>query len=198
MKGKINTAAAIHILRDHDEPEYRPDSHFLGTRICAHAANKLARDASQTTGSLVAHLAPQTQTYWATGTAAPCTSVFKPLWFEGQVIPGLGIEPGKRFDPKSLWWHHEQLHRGMLLNYPDWIKPYSAERDALENLLMQDAAQISSGSRAEFTQHAFTRVMDFTKQWVKNLKDHPTANRTRWLYRRYWQKQNRKAGIFVQ
>jgi dipeptidase len=198
MKGKISTAEALHILRDHDEPEYRPDSHFLGTRICAHAANKLARNASQTTGSLVAHLALQTQTYWATGTAAPCTSVFKPLWFEGQVLPGLGIEPGNQFDPNSLWWHHEQLHRGMLLNYPDWIKRYSAERDELENLLMQDAAQISSGFSAEFTQHAFIRVMDFTKKWINNLKDHPTANRTKWLYRRYWQKQNHKAGIFIQ
>jgi dipeptidase len=198
MKGKINTAAAILFLRDHHEPEYQPDSHFLGNRICAHAANKLARNASQTTGSLVAHLAPQTQTYWATGTAAPCTSVFKPIWFEGEVLPGLGIEPGNRFDPNSLWWRHEQLHRGMLLNYPDWIKQYSAERDELENLLMQDAAKISSGSRAEFTQHAFTRVMDFTDQWIKNVKDHVAVNRTKWLYRQYWKKQNRKAGIFVQ
>ena len=198
MKGKINTAAAIHILRDHHEPEYRPDSHFLGTRICAHAANKLARNASQTTGSLVAHLAPQTQTYWATGTAAPCTSVFKPFWFEGKVLPRFGIEPGNRFDPNSLWWHHEQLHRGMLLNYPDWIKRYSPERDELENSLMQDAAHISSGSRAEFTQDAFIRVMDFTNQWIKNLKYHPAVNHTKWLYRQYWQKQNRKAGIFIQ
>jgi dipeptidase len=197
MKGKINTAAALNILRDHHEPGYRPDSHFLGNRICAHAANKLARNASQTTGSLVAHLAPHAQTYWATGTAAPCTSVFKPIWFEGEVLPALGLEPGKRFDPKSLWWHHEQLHRGMLLNYPAWIKPYSAERDALENLLMQDAAKISCGSRAGFTQNAFIRVMDFTDQWIRNLRDHLAVNRTRWIYRQYWKKQNRKAGIFL-
>ena len=198
IKGKLNTAAAFQILRDHHEPEYRPDSHFLGNRICAHAANKLARNASQTTGSLVAHLAPGAQTYWATGTAAPCTSVFKPIWFEKEVLPGLGIEPGNRFDPDSLWWRHEQLHRRMLLNYPDWIKHYSAERDGLENLLVQDAAQISSGSRAEFTQHAFLRVMDFTHQWIKNLNAHPAAKRTRWHYRRYWQKQNHKAGIFIE
>ena len=198
IKGKLNTAAALQILRDHHEFEYQPDSHLLGNRICAHAANKLARNASQTTGSLVAHLTPRTQTYWATGTAAPCTSVFKPIWFEGEVLPGLGIEPGHRFDPNSLWWHHEQLHRGMLLNYPDWIKRYSAERDELEKLLMQDAAKISSGFRAEFTQHAFTRGMDFTDQWIKNVKDHVAVNRTKWLYRQYWNKQNRKAGIFVQ
>lgn len=197
MEGEINAASAANVLRDHHEPDYRPDSHFLGNRICAHAANKLARNASQTTGSLVAHLAPQTQTYWATGTAAPCTSVFKPIRFEGEVLPGLGIEPGSRFDPNSMWWHHEQLHRRMLLNYPDRIIRYTAERDELESLLMQDAAEISAGTGAEYTQQAFARAADFTDQWIRNLKDHPAVNRTRWLYRQYWKKQNNKAGILI-
>lgn len=198
MKGKINTAAAVNILRDHHEADYRPDSHFLGNRICAHAANKLARNASQTTGSLVAHLTPRTQTYWATGTAAPCTSVFKPIWLEGEVLAEPGIQAANRFDPNSLWWLHEQLHRRILLNYADRIKPYSAERDQLENLFMQDVAEISSGARAAFTRQAFIMAGDFTRQWIENFKDHPVAKRTRWLYRQYWQKQNKKAGILIQ
>lgn len=198
IKGKMNTASAVNILRDHQDDDYRPDSHFLGNRICAHAANKLTRNASQTTCSLVAHLTPKTQTFWATGTAAPCTSVFKPIWVEGEVLPELGNEPANRFDPNSLWWHHEQLHRSMLLNYSDRIKRYSAERDQLENLFIQDAAEISSGSRAEFTRHAFIKARDFTKQWIKNFNDHPVANRTKWLYRQYWHRQNKKAGILIQ
>jgi len=198
LKGKINTAAAVNILRDHHEADYRPDSHFLGNRLCAHAANKLARNASQTTGSLVAHLTPRTQTYWATGTAAPCTSVFKPIWLEGEVLAEPGIQAANRFDPNSLWWLHEQLHRRILLNYADRIKPYSAERDQLENLFMQDVAEISSGARAAFTGQAFIMAGDFTRQWIENFKDHPVAKRTRWLYRQYWQKQNKKAGILIQ
>jgi dipeptidase len=197
MKGKISAAAAVKILRDHHDHDYRPDSHFLGNRICAHAANKRARNASQTTGSLVAHLTPGTQTYWATGTAAPCTSVFKPIWFEGEVLPEPGIEPAKRFDPDSLWWHHEQLHRRILLNYTDRIKPYSTERDQLENLFMRDVAEISSGTRAAFTRQAFIMAGDFTRQWIENFKEHPVANRTKWLYRQYWQKQNQKAGLLI-
>ena len=198
IKGKMNTASAVNILRDHQDDDYQPDSHFLGNRICAHAANKLTRNASQTTCSLVARLTHKTQTYWATGTAAPCTSVFKPIWLEGQVLPELGVEPANRFDPNSLWWHHEQLHRSMLLNYSDRIKRYSAERDQLEKLLIQDADEISSGSRAEFTRHAFVKARDFIKQWIENLKDHPVATRTKWLYRQYWHRQNKKAGILIQ
>jgi len=197
FKGKMNTAAAVDILRDHKEDDYRPDSHFLGNRICAHAANKLARNASQTTGSLVAHLTPRTQTYWSTGTAAPCTAIFKPIWFEGEVLPDLGIEPAGRFDPDSLWWQHEQLHRGILLSYPDRLKAYREERDRLENLLMQDAGEISSGSRAEFTRHAFTMAGDLTRQWIENLKGQPVANRPKWLYRQYWRRQNKSAGISI-
>jgi dipeptidase len=197
MKGKINTAAAIKILRDHHDHDYRPDSHLLGNRICAHAANRLTRHAMQTTGSLVAHLTPKTQTHWATGTAAPCTSIFKPIWFEEEVLPIPGIAAGKRFDPNSLWWQHEQLHRGILVNYSDRIKPYSTERDQLEHLFMRDAAEISSGSRTAFTRQAFIMAGDFTRQWIENFKNHPVANRTKWLYRQYWQKQNKKAGILI-
>jgi dipeptidase len=195
IKKRMNIAAALNILRDHQDDDYRPDSHFLGNRICAHAANRLTRHATQTTGSLVAHLAPKTQTYWATGTAAACTSVFKPIWFEGEVLPEIAIEPGNRFDPGSLWWHHEQLHRRMLLDYPDRIKPYSAERDRLEKSFIQDAAEVSPGSRAAFTRDVFMKGRDFTEQWIQNLNDYPVASRTKWFYRQYWHRQNKKAGI---
>ena len=195
VKGKMNTASAAHILCDHRQDDYRPDSHFLGNRICAHAANKLTRNAMQTTGSLVAHLSTETQTYWATGTAAACTSVFKPIWFEGPVLPDLGIAPGNRFDPDSLWWHHEKLHRSILLSYADRIKPYSAERDRLQNLFIQDAAEISAGARAGLTQHAFAKARDFTDQWIQNFKNQSVANKAKWLYRQYWHSQNKGSGL---
>lgn len=197
FKGEMNTAAAIDVLRDHQDEDYRPDSHILGNRICAHAANKLTRNASQTTGSLVAHLTSQKQTYWATGTAAPCTAVFKPIWLEGEVLPEPGIKPANRFDPDSLWWHHEQLHRRILLNFPERIRHYRAERDRLENLFLQDANEISSDSRAEFTRHAFTLAGDLTRQWIENFKDQPAAGRTKWIYRHYWRRQNKTAGISI-
>ena len=194
LKGKMNTSAALNILRDHRKDDYRPDSHFLGNRICAHAANRLSRNASQTTGSLVAHLTSETQTCWATGTAAPCTSIFKPIWLDGNVLLETGSEPAGRFDPACLWWHHEQLHRSMLLNW-NRLKQYRTERDRLEDLFVQDAGQISFDLREEFTRNAFIMAGDFTRQWIQNLKDLPAAGKTKWLYRQYWHRQNKRAGI---
>jgi len=194
LKGKMNTSAALNILRDHRKDDYRPDSHFLGNRICAHAANRLSRNASQTTGSLVAHLTSETKTCWATGTAAPCTSIFKPIWLDGNVLLETGSEPAGRFDAACLWWHHEQLHRSMLLNW-NRLKQYRTERDRLEDLFVQDAGQISSDLREEFTRNAFIMAGDFTRQWIQNLKELPAAGKTKWLYRHYWHRQNKRAGI---
>jgi hypothetical protein len=67
----------------------------------------------------------------------------------------------------------------------------------LENLFIQDAGKISSGSRAEFTQHAFIMAGDLTRKWIENFKDQPVASRTKWLYRRYWHRQNKTAGILI-
>ena len=51
---KWNVLDAFSILRDHGSSDYSPDSHFLMNHVCAHSANKIARNASQSTASLVA------------------------------------------------------------------------------------------------------------------------------------------------
>ncbi len=96
----LSVADAMAILRDHGEEEpYQPDAHLLMSHLCAHSANGLARHAAQSTGSLVAHLAKGGNLYWATGTSAPCTGVFKPIWLEGQVLPAPGHRPGAPLQP---------------------------------------------------------------------------------------------------
>ncbi len=106
-RGEFDVASAIEILRDHHHANYRPDTHFLGNRICAHAANKLARNATQTTGSFIAHLKADRHTYFATATAAPCTAIFKPLWFNHNSMPDIGPTPDDMFNPECLCWRLE-------------------------------------------------------------------------------------------
>ena len=100
------------------------------SHLCAHSANGLARHAAQSTASLVAHLGEQGNLYWATGTSAPCTGVFKPIWLEGRVLPALGTAPGPRYNPRSLWWRHEALHRRILQSFPAHIGVLRAELSA--------------------------------------------------------------------
>lgn len=196
--GKINVKEAFGILRDHGEGPYRPDSHFLGDRICAHAANSLSRNATQTTGSIVAHLSPSGGiTCWATGTSAPCTSIFKPVWFDGEVLPELSRGLDGRFNPGLLWWRHEILHRMILSDYINRIGLMAKERDELENSLVRDSANVAPGGSFDFTFDSFKRAREKTDAWIEKIKTAPVHRKPNYIYRKYWESQNRKAGIIL-
>ena len=98
-KGSMDVLSAFRILRDHQELDYQPGSHFLGDRICAHAANKPARHASQTTGSLVAHLKPGGQNISPPERRHPARDFSNPSGSDGMFYrisvphPAPGINP---------------------------------------------------------------------------------------------------------
>jgi dipeptidase len=195
-KGKMNVSSAIEILRDHREKDYHPGSHLLGNRLCAHAANKLFRNASQTVGSFIAHLKPDIQTYWVTGTSAPCTGIFKPVWFEGDVVPDIGPKPDGIFNPKTLWWHHERLHRNVLLDYPKRMAAFKKERDDLEQLYINQSLNPEHGSRFDLSETIFEQARKKTRKWITLVEDLPVQSKSRVFYKRYWNKQNKKARLF--
>ncbi len=178
------------ILRDHDTSMYRPGGHLLQDRLCAHAANKLTRDSAQFTGSLIAHLTPELRTYWATGTSAPCIGIFKPLWFNGRVLPDIGPEPGGTYDPSCLWWFHEDLHRSVLEDYAHRISLYRQERDVLEERFIKEAASQLPENQFKYSVTAFEEARRKTEQWIRRVKAADIQNRENWVFRNYWKKQN--------
>ncbi len=188
--GDMAPETAFRILRDHGEGAYHPGSHFLGNRICAHAANPLARNATQTTGSLVAQLAPDTQTFWVTGTAAPCTSVFKPVRIDGQALPDMGPAPTGTCDPVSLWWRHELLHRSLLTDFENRLAAIRVRQAKLETEWLQKATRTPSANFLDLTRTAFREAETLRLEYIRNIEP-----ATGWFYRRYWAKQNRKALI---
>jgi dipeptidase len=193
----FDVPAALGVLRDHQDETYRPDRHLLADRVCAHAANRLTRNATQTTGSLVAHLTRQMHTFWATGTSAPCTGIFKPVWFGSEPLPDIGPTPSGTYAPATLWWHHERLHRSVLLDYTTRMKAYKEERDTLEGDLISRADRVGSDQHATFTEDAFARAHEATDRWIEQVREIPIERRTHWTYRRYWARQNRRAGLKV-
>ena len=62
----------------------------------------------QTVNSLVSELRGERAVHWVTGTAAPCSSIFKPV-FADAPPPAHGPRPTDHFDPRVLWWRHERL-----------------------------------------------------------------------------------------
>ncbi len=188
-------AVAMALLRDHGPGTYRPDAHLRLDRICAHSANPLTRHAAQTTGSLVAVLHPDEQQYWVTGTAAPCTGLFKPVWLEGDVLPSDLGTPGPRYDAESLWWRHERLHRLVLEDYPHRLGVYGRDRDQLEAGWREVARNTPVQERFNLTKNAFAQARQATEAWAQQVADTPATRRPSWPYRIYWRRQNRQAGI---
>jgi secernin len=100
------------VLRDHgpgrDMPRYHPINGAMDAP-CMHAGGLVA--SSQTVASLIAHLTPEGVRLFATGTAAPCLSAFKPIDVATPIDVGgpTGLE-----DATSPWWRFERLHRAVV------------------------------------------------------------------------------------
>ncbi len=185
----LDVTGALAILRDHGgDDAYRPDSHFLMNHICAHSANGLSRHATQSTSSLVAHLSSEARTVWATGTSAPCTGIFKPTQLEGEVVLDTGPELTGKYNPETLWWRHEKLHRSMLLDFPTRMAAIHQERDELENKWVESPPDSSV---------AFERASELEEEWLERIRAMPVKGKTKWGCKRYWRKQNRKVGIDI-
>jgi len=195
--GKLDVAGAMRVLRDHHSVPYRPDTHLFLDRVCAHAANPLTRYAAQSTASLVAHLKTGQQTYWTTGTSAPCTGIFKPVWFEGEVVPDIGPPPNGRYNPAALWWHHEKLHRLVLADFSHRIEAYRQERDELEQSFLAEASKAGPGRRRQVSQTSFRQARIATQKWIVQVQKLPTQKRPKAYYRNFWQRQNKKAGLAI-
>jgi dipeptidase len=175
----------MRILRDHGadcaEPHYSWINGGLGA-ACVHAGGLVA--ASQTTGSWVADLRAGAIRHWVTGTAAPCTSLFKPVSVEQPL--DIGPDPTNRADELSLWWRHERLHRTFMQDPRRLGAIYCAQRDEIERSWLDDpplpAAALAAASRLE---------MDWTRQVVAGAG----ADTRPGFVRRYWARRNTQAGL---
>lgn len=118
-------------LRDHGPgglPRWSPLNGALKAP-CAHAGGFLT--ATQTVASWVSDLRDgRAPLHWATASAGPCTSTFKPLRVDAPAA--LGPAPTDRFDPTTRWWRHEVLHRASMLDPQSLLPRFTAERDAVE------------------------------------------------------------------
>ena len=149
---------------------------------CVHAGGLLA--ASQTTASWVSELRPGAPRHWATGTAAPCVSLFKPVSVDQPL--DLGRAPDDRADPESLWWRHEAVHRRLLARPERLAAPLLAERDALERRWLAEPPP---------SEVAFKEGDALLGRWRQQLE--PGRDRRPRFVRRYWALRDRRAGLAV-
>jgi len=204
-RGSITVELMMSVLRDHgqaDETQRSADESLAGADICMHAGFGPIR-VSQTTGSMVSYVDQNDPLHFMTGTAAPCTSIFKPIWLDGfsaDIFPllrtSLGPTPNEIYNPATLFWHHEILHRAILRNHAKSIQAFATEREILEHELVGKAFGARNKtvkSRAEVTYNCFTRAAAAEKEWLRKVLDMPSKEN--WFHATAWAGFNREAKI---
>lgn len=185
------------LLRTHrraDEERWSPDLGFTGADICMHAGVGPVR-ISETTGSMVSELFVDDQVHWFTGTAAPCTGIFKPVWFSAG-IPELGQVPNGSFDSHTLWWKHEQLHREVILDYQHRLSLYKEDRDKLEASFIAGTEKLSKSTikeKLEYSDACFDESNTATIEWITKVQAEPVLKGVRPLYKKSREKYNKLA-----
>jgi secernin len=150
---------------------------------CMHAGGVAAN--SQTTASWVAELGPGGARHWVTATAAPCTSLFKPVQVGSPL--DLGPEPSDRYDPAALWWRHERLHRTVLRDPAAAFPLFQLERDQVQLRWFAEPPE---------SEAAFAEADRLLERWTAAVSAQVGDRDTRpaWA-RRYWQKRAERAGL---
>ncbi|HSG88224.1 MAG TPA: C69 family dipeptidase, partial [Pseudomonadales bacterium] len=167
LREPVTPADLMTILRDHGpDPSWRPDDLARPSTLCMHAGGAQAR-LSQTTGAMISVLHPQQATHFLTGSAAPCTNLFRPAWVDA-LAEGFAPAPTDTADADSLFWRHERRHRQALRDLPAAGSAIAAQRDAYESaivdaaLAMQDAP---ASFRQDFGASAFRLAEELLDQW---------------------------------
>jgi len=186
---RLGAQAMMAILRDHgDRPDWSP-ANTVGRTICMHAAEGARR--SQSVASMVSELRPGRFIHWVTASSAPCASLFKPVLFEA-ALPDQGPAPTDRYEPRSIWWRHERLHRGMLKDYPAGLAAIAAERDALEAVFVARMDAAPDDGLAAAVAFCWREAAEAEARWSAALGT-GGRSRNRASYGRSWGRLNRAA-----
>ena len=159
-----------------------------------HAADGPRR--GQSVGSRVSDLRGTGALHWVTGTSAPCTSVFKPV-FVADGLPEQGAIPGDGFDGETLWWRHEVLHRALLTDYPAAMAEIGPERDALEAGFIARMAPLIAAPGAErhrAVAACWREAAAAEAGWLRRIAGRAAPRRS---YLGAWRRHDRLAGAVL-
>ena len=192
----MDAAAAMAVLRDHDGDDYRPDGHFLGNRVCAHAGNGLARKATQTTASLVAHLPKEAGAADVLGHRHGRALHFG---FQADMVRAKASCP--TWVPNRANGSTRSRFGGVTRGFTgqcfgtirNRLRAFKSEREEWERDLPSEAERVPVGERVDFTARAFAEADRKTAEWLERVRGLPVSSKPGPIYRSFWKKQNRTA-----
>jgi secernin len=194
-KGSITAATIFNLMRLHGDG-YDPATAPVHSSLCMHAGPQKDRW-WQADGVMVADIRGEDILAWVTGTSGTCLSIFKPV-FPGLELPDIGLLPTEHFDPRSLWWKHELLHRRAMADFTRIVPEIRSDFDALESGFLKAAPTVRKGTAAEkrdFMEHCFRTALEETEAWIARLRSRGDLSFKDPAYRRMWAKLNAEAGL---
>jgi len=194
QKGRLTPESFMRALRDHGPRagrDWSPAPGLNTVTVCWHAGFGPIRG-SQSVGAVVSHLTPDVQTHFVTGTSAPCTSIFKPVWL-GAELPDIGPDPTGTYDATTLFWRHEVLHRATLRDYATRIALYQEERNELERRLITGA--FTCADRTAYAAQCFAEAEQATQCWIECVRPFDLSTHQSLLYSIAWRGFNRSANL---
>jgi dipeptidase len=196
QQGKLSVSTMMSVLRDHADAhhDWSPDNGLTGADVCMHAGFGPIRG-SQSTASLVSYLHPEQALHFATGSSAPCTSLFKPVWMDVD-LPVESAAPTGVFSSQNLFWRHELLHRATLADYANRISLYRRARDEMEERFIQAASKLHHQSAAErnaLTKECFAQAEQAEAEWLDQVCSQPVKDPPGFFFTLAWKGFNRQA-----
>jgi dipeptidase len=194
-KGQITSQAVFNLMRHHGDG-YHPATAETHRNICIHAGPQENRW-WQADGVMVTESNPDGILIWLTGTSGNCVSIFKPV-FQGMDLPDIGPTPTEHFDPRSLWWKHELLHRRAMAGFDELVPEIRNDFDELESEFLAEAETVRRGTpeeKRDFMDYAFRKAMDATEAWIARLRAESGLRFEDPAYRAMWKKLNAEAGL---
>jgi secernin len=213
--GDISVQKAMSLLRDHGDESlvaYSPGRGITGAQVCMHASMGPIRG-SQSTGSMITEIQGNHAIHWLTGTSAPCTGIFKPVWLDAG-LPRLSpvesaslddesknigdemISPTGTYDKTTLWWKHEDLHREILRDHARLLREIKADRIALEAEFMDMVSKrgfLTRKSKLDFSQACFDAAWQSESEWLERIKPIKAVNRRGLIHKWIWNSFDRQA-----
>ena len=191
-KGSITIKTMMDILRSHT-PRYdkKPYQRSSVSSVCMHGGFVYG---DQTTGSYIASLGDPIDTYWVTGSSAPCLSLFKPLWLIDD--EHMTFSEDNTDKAVSYWKRQEELHR-CILEQKISVSDYKRDRDQLEKSLMKEVQSINfdttdSNQLSDIMTYALNEERRLQDYYLDQAKSSQPVLKGNLYFNYYWKKMNSK------
>lgn len=116
----------------------------------------------------------------------------KPFWIDVS-LPDLGPDPVSTYDPATLFWRHEILHRSTLHDHENLVATFSSEREFVVEAFA--ARTKDTAARAKVSAECFARADEAEEKWLARVQSAPFKQS--WHHAKAWAGFNKEAKLFL-